>query len=63
VFGDFISGRVWSLTQTGQTWTATLLLTTAGGDLAGFGQDQAGELYVARYSTGAVSRVHQTGQP
>jgi glucose/arabinose dehydrogenase len=63
VFGDFISGRVWSLTQNGQTWARALLLTTAGGDLAGFGRDQAGELYVARYSTGVVARVHQVGQP
>src|SRR6266446_4932511 len=63
VFGDFISGRVWSLTQSGQSWTRTFLLNTAGADLAGFGQDQAGELYVARYSSGVVARVHQVGQP
>jgi hypothetical protein len=34
-----------------------------GGDMAAIGEDQAGELYLARYSTGAVSRVHQAGQP
>jgi glucose/arabinose dehydrogenase len=63
VFGDFISGRVWSLTPSAQTWTKTLLLDTAANDLAGFGRDQAGELYVARYSSGVVARVHQVGQP
>jgi glucose/arabinose dehydrogenase len=63
VFGDFISGRVWSLTKSGQTWTRADLLTTASGDLAAFGEDQAGELYLARYSTGVVTRVHQVGQP
>ena len=63
VFGDFISGRVWSLKKSGLTWTRTFLLDTAGGDLAGFGQDQAGELYIARYSTGVVARLHQVGQP
>jgi hypothetical protein len=63
VFGDFISGRVWSLTKSGQTWTRTFLLHTAANDLAGFGQDQSGELYVARYSTGVVARIHQVGQP
>ena len=63
VLGDFISGRVWSLTQSGQTWTRTLLLNTAANDLASFGQDQAGELYVARYSSGVIARVHQVGQP
>ena len=63
VFGDFISGRVWTLTPSGQTWTRANLLTTAGGDLATIGEDQAGELYLVRYSSGAVQRLHQTGQP
>jgi glucose/arabinose dehydrogenase len=63
VFGDFISGRVWTLTGSGQSWTRTLLFNTAANDLAGFGQDRAGEIYLARYSTGAVARVHQVGQP
>ena len=63
VFGDFISGRLWTLTQSGQTWTPTLLLTVAANDLAAIGQDQAGELYVARYSSGMIERLHQVGQP
>ena len=64
VFGDFMSGRVWTLTQdsNGQ-WVRTFLLTTAANDLSSFGQDQAGELYIARYSTGAVVRLHQVGTP
>ena len=63
VFGDFISGRMWILTQTGSTFTRTSLFTVAANDLSAIGQDQLGELYVARYSTGAVSRIHQVGQP
>jgi glucose/arabinose dehydrogenase len=63
VFGDFISGRVLSLTQSGQTWTRTLLLTTAANDLAAIGQDQAGELYIVRYSSGMIQRLHEIGQP
>jgi glucose/arabinose dehydrogenase len=63
IFGDFISGRVWSLTKTGQSWTRTFLLNTAGNDLSAIGQDQAGELYVVRYSSGAIERLHQVGQP
>ena len=63
VFGDFISGRLWTLTQSGQTWTPTLLLTVAANDLAAIGQDQTGELYVARYSNGMIARLHQVGQP
>jgi hypothetical protein len=63
VFGDFISGRVWSLEQNGQTWTRSSVTTTAGFDLAAIGEDLSGELYVARYSTGIIARIHQTGQP
>jgi glucose/arabinose dehydrogenase len=63
VFGDFISGRVWTLMQNGQTWTRTLLLTTAANDLSTIGQDQAGELYGVRYSSGTIERLHQVGQP
>jgi glucose/arabinose dehydrogenase len=63
VFGDFISGRVWSLTQNGSSFTRTLLLNTAANDLAAFGQDQLGELYVSRYSSGVIARIHQVGTP
>lgn len=64
IFGDFISGRIWSLAQNGQgQWVRTLLVNAGGGDLASFGQDANGELYVARYSSGAVARLHQVGTP
>jgi len=63
VFGDFISGRMWVLTASGSTLTRTFLFNVAANDIAAIGQDQLGELYVARYSTGAVSRIHQVGQP
>jgi hypothetical protein len=41
VFGDFISGRVWLLKQSGQTWMRTLLLTATGNDLAAIVQYHA----------------------
>jgi glucose/arabinose dehydrogenase len=63
VFADFISGRVWSLEQTGQNFARSNVTTTSGGDLAAIGEDQAGELYLARYSTGVIARIHQAGQP
>jgi len=64
VFGDFISGRIWSLAQNGQgQWVRTFLVSAGGGDLASFGQDANGELYVAKYSSGAVARLHQVGTP
>jgi glucose/arabinose dehydrogenase len=64
VFGDFISGRIWSLAQNGQgQWVRTFLANAGGGDLAAFGQDANGELYVAKYSSGSVARLHQVGTP
>jgi len=63
IFGDFISGRIWSLRQSGGTWTRSDVTAAAGGDLASIGQDQSGELYVARYASGVVARIHQNGQP
>jgi glucose/arabinose dehydrogenase len=63
VFGDFISGRMWVLTQSGSTFTRTFLFNVAPNDISSIGQDQAGELYVARISSGVVSRIHQVGQP
>jgi len=64
IFGDDISGRIWSLAQNAQgQWVRTFLVNAGANDLASFGQDPAGELYVARLSTGAVSRLHQVGTP
>ena len=64
IFGDFISGRIWSLAQNAQgQWVRTLLANSGPGNLAGFGQDAAGELYVAQYGSGNVARLHQVGTP
>jgi glucose/arabinose dehydrogenase len=64
VFGDFISGRIWTLTQDAQgTWTRTQYLSVGGNSTASFGQDQAGDLYVTNLSTGTVSRIRQVGGP
>lgn len=63
-FGDFNSGRAWTLTQNNQgQWVRTFQFITAGGDLSAFGQDQSGELYVVRYSSGQVARIRQVGMP
>jgi len=64
VFGDFISGRIWMLTQTSQgAWIRTEVSSTAANDLSAFGQGLDGELYVVRYSTGVVAHIHQAGTP
>ncbi|HEY4817034.1 MAG TPA: PQQ-dependent sugar dehydrogenase [Candidatus Acidoferrum sp.] len=64
VFGDFISGRVWSLAQNSQgQWVRTFLVNSGANNLAGFGQDPSGELYIAQYVSGVVARLHQVGTP
>jgi len=55
IFGDFSNGKIWSLTQSGNTWSKTLLLTT-GRPISSFGRDEGGELYAVDYS-GSVLQV------
>lgn len=62
VFGDFISGRVWTLTRDVQgQWTrsAGAVLSAGNSNLSAFGQGQDGELYVVRYVSGDVARIRQ----
>ena len=56
VFGDFCSGRIWSLRQQSGNWTRELLLDTNLG-ISSFGEDQAGELYVADTNGGGIYRL------
>ncbi|HTN44400.1 MAG TPA: PQQ-dependent sugar dehydrogenase [Nitrospiria bacterium] len=60
IFGDFLSGRVWTLTQDSQHhWMRTEIFSTTLNDLSSFGQGQDGELYVVRYSSGSVAQIRQ----
>jgi glucose/arabinose dehydrogenase len=66
VFGDFGSGRVWTLTRNAQgQWARSPLpvLQLGGANLSAFGQAQDGELYVVRYSSGQIARIRQVGRP
>ena len=56
LFGDLCSGRLWTLRRDGVAWLATPVLDTGLG-ITTFGEDEAGELYLADYSAGAVYRV------
>ncbi|MBB6098905.1 glucose/arabinose dehydrogenase [Deinobacterium chartae] len=56
VYGDFVSGRVWAAARgTGGRWTSALLLDTDYG-VSTFGEDEAGELYLADYGGGTLYR-------
>ncbi len=52
IFGDYCSGRLWSLTETAPgRWTMAPLLES-GLRISSFGEDQAGELYVIDHRGG-----------
>jgi glucose/arabinose dehydrogenase len=56
-YGDYCSGRVWGLIQTGQDiWQAQALFET-GAQVTTFGVDEAGEIYLTDYLSGALLRL------
>ncbi len=70
VFGDFVTGRVWSLGLTlDQNGEATVTDTIdhtgqiGGGNISAFGRDAAGELYVFNFFSGTVRKVVSTAAP
>ena len=56
VYGDFCSGRIWGLRRNGQKWENRLLLKTSLA-ISTFGEDEAGEIYVADYARGDIYRI------
>jgi glucose/arabinose dehydrogenase len=56
IYGDYCSGRIWGLRRAGGAWEnklmldSTLLIST-------FGEDEAGNLYVADYATGDIYKI------
>ena len=57
LFGDYCSGRIWSLTVAGPSTQTPRLLLASGRSIASFGEDEAGEIYVADIGRGEVLRV------
>lgn len=56
VFGDFCSGRIWGLRPSGAEWERVELLQS-GLQIASFGEDETGELYVTGYNNGVLYRI------
>ena len=65
-FGDYCSGRVWSMRYNGSTVSdfteRTSELGVPGFGLVSFGQDAKGELYLL-YSSGSIYRIEPDGVP
>lgn len=56
LYGDFCSGRIWGLRRNGANWE-TRLLTDTKLSISTFGEDEAGELYLADYQKGDIYRI------
>jgi glucose/arabinose dehydrogenase len=56
-YGDYCSGNIWGLIQTGQDkWQSEILFST-GAKITTFGVDEAGELYISDYGSGTILRL------
>jgi len=56
IYGDLCSGRIWGLRRVGENWVNSLLLET-GFSISTFGEDEAGEVYVADHGRGEIHRI------
>ena len=55
-YTDYSSGRLWALRRSGTGWETALVAET-GRNIAGFGQDDAGEVYVLDIQKGEALRI------
>ncbi|GAC1662846.1 MAG: PQQ-dependent sugar dehydrogenase [Candidatus Limnocylindrales bacterium] len=60
VFADYCSGRIWAIDPVGSAYRAPIEVGRSGANPSTFGQDEAGELYVADITAGAVLRLVAT---
>jgi glucose/arabinose dehydrogenase len=56
LYGDYCSGRVWGLKKSNERWISTELADTEL-SISTFGEDEAGEMYVADHDSGSVYRI------
>jgi uncharacterized repeat protein (TIGR01451 family) len=61
-YGDYCSGRIWGMRQESGVWQTTELLDTTF-NISTFGEDEAGNLYVADYATGTIYNVTDNVPP
>jgi glucose/arabinose dehydrogenase len=61
IYGDFCKGRFWSLKRSGDGW-ATSELLNANMLITSFGEDEAGEIYVADMRHSSIFRLVATAE-
>jgi glucose/arabinose dehydrogenase len=55
-YADFCTGRLWGLRRNGAAWENQLLLDTAL-QISSFGEDEAGNLYLADFGVGDIYKI------
>ncbi|MBI5906131.1 MAG: PQQ-dependent sugar dehydrogenase [Deltaproteobacteria bacterium] len=58
-YGDFCTGRIWGLRSTASGWDAAELIAPVvpPRNIAAFGEDEAGNVYVANYASGELLKI------
>ncbi|MGZ8432516.1 MAG: PQQ-dependent sugar dehydrogenase [Candidatus Deferrimicrobiaceae bacterium] len=56
LFGDFCSGRIWGIRKNGAAWDNALLADTEL-TITTFGDDEAGNVYVANFASGELLKI------
>ncbi len=62
LYGDFCSGNIWAITPEAGRWVNRLLLAS-GRAISTFGEDEAGELFLADYGRGEILRIDGSPAP
>ena len=56
LYADYCSGTIWALDHAGGKWSSRILLSSGFG-VTTFGEDEAGELYIANQTNGTIHRI------
>ena len=62
LYGDYCSGRIWGIERIGNSWNNRQVLAS-GYTISTFGEDEAGEMYVANQSNGTIYRIEGSRAP
>jgi glucose/arabinose dehydrogenase len=57
LFADYASGRVWTLTPTGNNKATVQLLLDRAGTISAFGEDAGGEVYLCNHADGKILKL------
>lgn len=62
LYGDYCTGQIWGLERQGNVWNNRQLLAS-GFNITTFGEDEAGEVYVANAANGSVNHIEGSLAP